>query len=110
NRYSESPSGSGSRASWTSGQHGPPLTVGRSRWTRGHAVAGARVPAHRGARRQLRQDEQSMSMGALPHPRPPGTHPEGSTMTTYKVGYFVGSLSSTSVNRELAKALIRMAP
>jgi chromate reductase len=31
-------------------------------------------------------------------------------MTTYKVGYFVGSLSSTSVNRELAKALIRMAP
>ena len=28
----------------------------------------------------------------------------------YKVGYFVGSLSSTSVNRELAKALIRVAP
>ena len=31
-------------------------------------------------------------------------------MTTYNVGYFVGSLSSTSVNRELAKALIRSAP
>ncbi len=31
-------------------------------------------------------------------------------MTTYKVGYFVGSLSSTSINRELAKALIRVAP
>src|SRR5689334_19397237 len=31
-------------------------------------------------------------------------------MTTYKVGYFVGSLSSTSVNRELAKVLIRSAP
>ena len=31
-------------------------------------------------------------------------------MTTYQVGYFVGSLSSTSVNRELAKALIRSAP
>lgn len=31
-------------------------------------------------------------------------------MTTYKVGYFVGSLSSTSVNRELAKALLRLAP
>ncbi|GAA1615435.1 NADPH-dependent FMN reductase [Catellatospora bangladeshensis] len=31
-------------------------------------------------------------------------------MTTYKVGYFVGSLSSTSVNRELAKVLIRLAP
>ena len=31
-------------------------------------------------------------------------------MAAYKVGYFVGSLSSTSVNRELAKALIRVAP
>ena len=32
------------------------------------------------------------------------------SMTTYKVGYFVGSLSSASINRELAKALIRLAP
>ena len=31
-------------------------------------------------------------------------------MSNYKVGYFVGSLSSTSINRELAKALIRVAP
>jgi chromate reductase len=31
-------------------------------------------------------------------------------MRTYKVGYFVGSLSSTSINRELAEALIRLAP
>jgi chromate reductase len=31
-------------------------------------------------------------------------------MTNYKVGYFVGSLSSTSINRELSKALIRVAP
>ena len=31
-------------------------------------------------------------------------------MTTYKVGYFVGSLSSRSINRELSKALIRLAP
>ena len=31
-------------------------------------------------------------------------------MTTYKVGYFVGSLSSTSINRILSKALIRVAP
>src|SRR6478609_727318 len=31
-------------------------------------------------------------------------------MTTYKIGYFVGSLSSTSINRELSKALIRLAP
>ena len=28
----------------------------------------------------------------------------------YKVGYFVGSLSSTSINRVLSKALIRLAP
>src|SRR4051794_4401524 len=31
-------------------------------------------------------------------------------MTKYRVGYFVGSLSSTSINRELSKALIRVAP
>ncbi|GID92367.1 NADPH-dependent FMN reductase [Amorphoplanes digitatis] len=31
-------------------------------------------------------------------------------MTTFKVGYFVGSLSSTSINRELSKALIALAP
>ena len=29
---------------------------------------------------------------------------------TYQVGYFVGSLSSTSINRLLSKALIRLAP
>src|SRR3954467_4201154 len=31
-------------------------------------------------------------------------------MQTYKIGYLVGSLSSTSINRVLAKALIRLAP
>lgn len=31
-------------------------------------------------------------------------------MIKYKVGYFVGSLSSTSINRELARALIRHSP
>ncbi len=31
-------------------------------------------------------------------------------MRTYKVGYFVGSLSSTSINRTLSQALIRLAP
>jgi chromate reductase len=35
---------------------------------------------------------------------------EDRTMASYKVGYFVGSLSSTSINRELSKALIRLAP
>ena len=31
-------------------------------------------------------------------------------MTTYKVGYFVGSLSKASINRVLSKALIQLAP
>jgi len=31
-------------------------------------------------------------------------------MATYKIGYFVGSLASGSINRTLANALIRLAP
>jgi chromate reductase len=31
-------------------------------------------------------------------------------MANYKVGYFVGSLSSTSINRELSQVLINLAP
>ena len=31
-------------------------------------------------------------------------------MTSFKVGYFVGSLASASINRLLAKALVRVAP
>ena len=31
-------------------------------------------------------------------------------MARYKVGYFVGSLSSTSINRELSQVLINLAP
>jgi len=31
-------------------------------------------------------------------------------MATYTVGYFVGSLASNSINRQLAKALVRLAP
>lgn len=31
-------------------------------------------------------------------------------MTIYNVGYFVGSLSSTSINRILSRSLIRLAP
>src|SRR5690606_1146167 len=31
-------------------------------------------------------------------------------MTTYQVGYFVGSLAKASINRTLSKALIRLAP
>jgi chromate reductase len=39
-----------------------------------------------------------------------GSQKERRVMATYKVGYFVGSLSSTSINRILSKALIRLAP
>ena len=31
-------------------------------------------------------------------------------MQTFNVGYFVGSLSSTSINRKLAMALTKLAP
>jgi chromate reductase, NAD(P)H dehydrogenase (quinone) len=31
-------------------------------------------------------------------------------MSTFKVGYFVGSLATASINRQLAKALIKLAP
>ena len=31
-------------------------------------------------------------------------------MTSYKVGYFVGSLAKASINRKLAKALTQLAP
>ena len=31
-------------------------------------------------------------------------------MTTYQVGYLIGSLSTTSINRLLARAMIRLAP
>lgn len=31
-------------------------------------------------------------------------------MTTYTVGYFVGSLATESVNRKHARALVRLAP
>jgi chromate reductase, NAD(P)H dehydrogenase (quinone) len=31
-------------------------------------------------------------------------------MNTYRIGYLVGSLSSTSINRVLAQALVRLAP
>jgi chromate reductase, NAD(P)H dehydrogenase (quinone) len=31
-------------------------------------------------------------------------------MTTYRVGYLVGSLAQASINRKLAKALVRLAP
>src|SRR6185437_7245286 len=31
-------------------------------------------------------------------------------MTTHKVGYLIGSLAKSSINRKLAKALVRLAP
>jgi chromate reductase len=35
---------------------------------------------------------------------------EGNQMAPYKIGYFVGSLASNSINRVLSKALIKLAP
>lgn len=35
---------------------------------------------------------------------------EGYVMANYKVGYIVGSLATASINRKLAKGLIRLAP
>jgi chromate reductase len=34
----------------------------------------------------------------------------GRQMKTYKIGYFVGSLATNSINRKLAKALVALAP
>jgi chromate reductase len=40
----------------------------------------------------------------------PASATKEDSMRIYKVGYFVGSLSSTSINRVLSRALIRLAP
>jgi chromate reductase len=37
-------------------------------------------------------------------------HNRETAMTAFRVGYFVGSLSSTSINRKLSKTLVRVAP
>src|SRR3954453_3264428 len=42
--------------------------------------------------------------------RDEGPRHKGVVMSSYKVGYFVGSLSSTSINRKLSQALIKLAP
>jgi chromate reductase, NAD(P)H dehydrogenase (quinone) len=34
----------------------------------------------------------------------------GTSMTTYQVGYLIGSLAKASINRKLATALVRLAP
>jgi chromate reductase len=39
-----------------------------------------------------------------------GGDPPGGPMNTYKVGYIIGSLATASINRRLAKALVRLAP
>ena len=46
--------------------------------------------------------------GRVPTPKKPGRI--GDHMSNFKVGYFVGSLSTSSINRLLAKALVRLAP
>jgi chromate reductase len=39
-----------------------------------------------------------------------GAEQKETAVTTYKVGYFIGSLATASINRTLSKALIRLAP
>jgi hypothetical protein len=43
------------------------------------------------------------------HAARPSTE-RGHAVTTYRVGYLVGSLASDSINRKLAAALVRLAP
>src|SRR5690606_12450966 len=50
---------------------------------------------------------------ADPPDTPPGTSAFGTgelMMTTYKVGYLIGSLARESINRRLTTALIKLAP
>ena len=61
-------------------------------------------PAH--ARRAQLTFGKSLEVGT----RRSRIEPRGAVIATYKVGYFVGSLSSKSINRILSKALIRLAP
>src|SRR5262249_5112893 len=90
--------------------HGWFLSVGRSR---------VESLTHSSNRVSDRERYHSLSHGrpSLPESRRLGVprwrgcplHGRQTTMT-FKVGYFVGSLSSTSINRELSKVLIRLAP
>jgi chromate reductase len=70
------------------------------------------------------QRQNRHSRKALPHRRLAGpagrglqlapracfSNPTTRPMTNFTVGYFVGSLSSTSLNRKLSQALIKLAP
>jgi chromate reductase len=42
--------------------------------------------------------------------RSPNSRHREDVVITYRVGYFVGSLSSKSINRELSRVLVRVAP
>jgi len=55
-----------------------------------------------------RVDHAPRASGFVLFCKPP--QPQEDKMAKYKVGYFVGSLSSKSINRLLAKALVRLAP
>src|SRR5439155_17264352 len=71
---------------------------------RGHALW-----AHDQGRRVNRPNGVFCLAGIWQRQEPPDPVKDA-PMATYKVGYFVGSLSSTSINRLLAKALGRLAP
>jgi hypothetical protein len=58
------------------------------------------------ASRVLERQHRFRWMAGLATARLGITLREGTVMDTYQVGYFVGSLSSTFINRVLAQALI----
>ena len=57
-------------------------------------------------RRTMRRVKTRKVLAATFPPQPE----QEQSMTTYKVGYFIGSLATASINRQLAKALIKLAP
>ncbi len=67
-----------------------------------------------GLERQAAEALHTIDNGRLTRSNPPRfiTAPfsERKNMAKYQVGYFVGSLSSTSINRELSQVLIKLAP
>ncbi len=54
--------------------------------------------------------ETGSSTPGMPAAAVPGAVIRRSAVTTYTVGYFVGSLAKASINRKLANALVRLAP
>src|SRR5690606_9237757 len=79
----------------------------RSR-SRGTATRPTCRPAWAGRPWPPREAREAEPNGPLQ--RFPGLQPGRTIMDDFSVGYFVGSLSSSSINRKLAGALVKLAP